>query len=111
MREIQLKPTERRVLEPLLARRSAHAGHARRARIGIDEHLFKHDFRLAQPRSVTMIVDHKNKRLMVEGKTAPELRAALEYIPGRENVLGVARHVGLVPQLRAELFPERAAAR
>jgi transposase len=33
MREIQLKPTERKALERLLARRSAHAGHARRARI------------------------------------------------------------------------------
>ena len=62
------------------------------AKIGIDEHLFKHDFRLAQRRFVTMIVDHKNRRLMelVEGKTAPELRAALEYIPGRENVRWVS---------------------
>lgn len=62
------------------------------AKIGIDEHLFKHDFRLAQRRFVTMIVDHKNKRLMelVEGKTASELRAALEYIPGRENVRWVS---------------------
>ena len=33
MREIQLKPTERKELERVLARRSAHAGHARRARI------------------------------------------------------------------------------
>jgi hypothetical protein len=39
-------------------------------KVGIDEHLFKHDFRLNQRRFVTMIVDHKNKRLMdvVEGK-------------------------------------------
>jgi hypothetical protein len=101
------------VLKRLLAHRSAHAGHARRARIGIDEHLFKHDFRLAQRRSVTMIVESQEQAIdgAGRGKTAPELRAALEYIPGRENVLGVARHVGLVPQLRAELFPERAAAR
>jgi transposase len=62
------------------------------AKIGIDEHLFKHDFKLAQRRFVTMIVDHKNKRLMelVEGKTGAELRAALEYIPGRENVRWVS---------------------
>lgn len=35
-----------------------------------------------------MVVDHKNKRLMelVEGKSGAELRAALEHIPGRENV-------------------------
>jgi transposase len=56
--------------------------------VGIDEHLFKHDFRLEQRRFVTMVVDHKNKRLMelVEGKSGAELRVALEHIPGRENV-------------------------
>jgi transposase len=56
--------------------------------VGIDEHLFKHDFRLEQRRFVTMIVDHKNERLMelVEGKSAAELTVALQYIPGRENV-------------------------
>lgn len=61
-------------------------------KVGIDEHLFKHDFRLNQRRFVTMIVDHKNKRLMevVEGKEAGVLRAALEHIPGRENVRFVA---------------------
>jgi len=31
-------------------------------KVGIDEHLFKHDFRLNQRRFVTMVVDHKNKR-------------------------------------------------
>jgi len=37
---------------------------------GIDEHLFKHDFKFEQRRFVTMVVDHKNKRLMglVESK-------------------------------------------
>lgn len=62
------------------------------AKVGIDEHLFKHDFRLNQRRFVTMIVDHKNKRLMevVEGKEAAVLRAALDHIPGRENVRFVA---------------------
>lgn len=57
-------------------------------KVGIDEHLFKHDFRLEQRRFVTMVVDHKNKRLMelVEGKSGAELNAALQYIPGRENV-------------------------
>lgn len=61
-------------------------------RVGIDEHLFKHDPRLDQRRFVTMVVDHKNKRLMelVEGKSGAELRAALEYIPGRENVRWVS---------------------
>ena len=61
-------------------------------RIGIDEHLFKHEPRLNLRRFVTMVVDHKNKRLMevVHGKSGDELRAALDYIPGRENVQWVA---------------------
>jgi len=61
-------------------------------KIGIDEHLFKHEPKLNLRRFVTMIVDHKNKRLMevVHGKGAEELRAALDYIPGRENVQWVA---------------------
>jgi transposase len=61
-------------------------------KVGIDEHLFKHDFRLNQRRFVTMLVDHKNRRLMevVEGKEAAVLRAALDHIPGRENVRWVA---------------------
>jgi len=33
MREVQLKAAERKALEKLLAKRSAHAGHVRRARI------------------------------------------------------------------------------
>lgn len=62
-------------------------------KIGIDEHLFKHEPKLNQRRFVTMVVDHKNKRLMevVHGKSADELRAALDHIPGRENVRWVAR--------------------
>jgi transposase len=61
-------------------------------KVGIDEHLFKHDYRLEQRRFVTMVVDHKNKRLMelVEGKSGAELHAALEHIPGRENVRWVS---------------------
>jgi transposase len=57
-------------------------------KVGIDEHLFKHDFKLNQRRFVTMVVDHKNKRLMevVEGKDGATLEAALFHIPGRENV-------------------------
>ena len=60
-------------------------------RIGIDEHFFRRgkdgfrDF-------VSVIVDQKNHRLMelVEGRTGGELEAALDYIPGRQNVLSVA---------------------
>jgi transposase len=61
-------------------------------KVGIDEHLFKHDSRLNTRRFVTMIVDHKNGRLMevVEGKEGAVLKAALEHIGGRENVRWVA---------------------
>jgi transposase len=61
-------------------------------KVGIDEHMFKHDSRLNQRRFVTMVVDHKNRRLMevVEGKEGAVLKAALAYIPGRENVRWVA---------------------
>jgi transposase len=61
-------------------------------RIGIDEHLFKHEPKLNLRRFVTMVVDHKNRRLMevVHGKNGDDLRAALDYIPGRENVQWVA---------------------
>jgi transposase len=61
-------------------------------KVGIDEHLFKHDCQLNQRRFVTMIVDHKNSRLMevVEGKDGATLEAALFHIPGRENVRFVA---------------------
>jgi transposase len=60
-------------------------------KVGIDEHFFRRgkdgfrDF-------VTVVVDQKNHRLMevVEGRTGPELEAALAYIPGRENVRTVA---------------------
>lgn len=56
-------------------------------KLGIDEHFFRRgkdgfrDF-------VTVVVDQKNHRLMevVEGRTGPELEAALAHIPGRENV-------------------------
>ncbi len=60
--------------------------------VGIDEHLFKHEPRLNLRRFVTMIVDQNNRRLMevVQGKSADELRAALDYIPGREGVRWVA---------------------
>ncbi len=60
-------------------------------RIGIDEHYFrrgKQGFR----DFVSVIVDAKNHRLMevVDGRTRAELEAALEEIPGRENVRAVA---------------------
>lgn len=61
-------------------------------KVGLDEHMFRHETRLNLRRFVTMVVDHKNKRLMevVEGKEGAVLHAELAHIPGRENVRWVA---------------------
>ena len=60
--------------------------------IGIDEHAFRRSSRGHSTTFATMIVDFKNKRPMelVDGKTGWQLKDALEYIPGRENVKTVA---------------------
>ena len=60
--------------------------------IGIDEHAFRRSSPKAPTTFATMIVDFKNKRPMelVDGKTGWQLKEALEYIPGRENVTTVA---------------------
>ena len=62
------------------------------ATIGIDEHAFRRASRGQSTTFATMIVDFKNKRPMelVDGKTGWQLKEALEYIPGRENVTTVA---------------------
>lgn len=55
--------------------------------IGLDEHFFRRG-RGGFREFVSMVVDHKNRRLMelVEGRTTGQMEAALGYIPGRENV-------------------------
>lgn len=60
--------------------------------IGIDEHAFRRASRGKTTTFATMIVDFKNKRPMelVDGKTGWQLKEALSYIPGRENVTTVA---------------------
>jgi len=60
--------------------------------IGIDEHGFKRGSKARSTIFATMIVDFTNKRPMelVEGKSGADLWAALEHIPGRENVTHVA---------------------
>lgn len=57
-------------------------------KIGIDEHFFRRNKSIDERQFVSMIVDHSNHRLMevVDGKRGDNLRAALEHIPGRENV-------------------------
>lgn len=58
-------------------------------KIGIDEHRFGRDSKTGQTRFATFFVSHsRNKRAfeIVEGRTSAELRAALERIPGREQV-------------------------
>jgi transposase len=56
--------------------------------VGIDEHFFRRDKLHRRRHFVTMVVDHRGKRLMevVHGRTGDELERALDYIPGRENV-------------------------
>jgi transposase len=56
--------------------------------IGIDEHSFKRNKRFGCTEFASMIVDHKNKRVMevAEGKTNASLQTQLAHIPGRENV-------------------------
>jgi transposase len=58
-------------------------------KLGIDEHRFGRDSKTGQTRFATFFVSHsRNKRAfeIVEGRTSGELRAALERIPGREQV-------------------------
>ena len=57
--------------------------------IGIDEHFFSR--RNGYAEFATVIVDYNNKRVreLVLGKTSGGLKAALEDIPGRENVKNV----------------------
>lgn len=56
--------------------------------IGIDEHCFGRKKGFGKREFVTMIVDHKNKKLfdVTLGKTHAELWNQLETRPGRENV-------------------------
>jgi transposase len=56
--------------------------------IGIDEHFFKRHPLFGTREFVSVLVDFKGRRLMevVHGRTSAELRAALDYIPGRLNV-------------------------
>lgn len=56
--------------------------------IGIDEHCFGRKKSLGKREFVTMVVDHKNRRLfdVSLGKSHAELWAQLENRPGRENV-------------------------
>ena len=59
-------------------------------KVGIDEHFFRRNGPARH--FVTMVVDHKNKRVMevVDGKTGGDLHAALQHIEGRERVRFVA---------------------
>jgi len=76
--------------EQLERRRREQENNAWPRSIGIDEHSFKK----SRPGSygyrefVSMIVDHKNKKLfdVVHGKTTADLCLALSQNPGRENV-------------------------
>ena len=69
---------------------------------------FKHDFRLNQRRFVTMVVDHKNNRLMevVEGKDGRRLaRRARAHPRPRERTLRRARPVRPYRSFARSFFP------
>ena len=59
--------------------------------LGIDEHGFRRNKTYGRREFVTMVVDHKNKKLfdVALGKSTNELKAQLGHIPGRENVKSV----------------------
>jgi transposase len=61
-------------------------------RIGIDEHRFKRNPEHGRMDFVTVVADHKGRRLfeVVEGRSKDELSAALLDIPGRDNVRWVS---------------------
>jgi len=56
--------------------------------IGIDEISFKRNRKERNTNFATVIVDVKNSKVLeiVQGKSTEQLKSALEYIPGRENV-------------------------
>jgi transposase len=56
--------------------------------VGIDEHFFRRNPLFGTREFVSVLVDFKGRRLMevVQGRTSNELKAGLEYIPGRHDV-------------------------
>lgn len=56
--------------------------------VGIDEHVFGRKKGLRKREFVTMVVNHKNKKLheVVRGKSHADLHEGMKNIPGRENV-------------------------
>ena len=56
--------------------------------VGIDEHFFRHHPLYGHREFVSVLVDFGGRRLMevVHGKSSADLRAALDYIPGRFGV-------------------------
>jgi transposase len=56
--------------------------------VGIDEHFFRRHPYFGTREFVSVLVDFKGRRLMevVNGRRSPELKAGLDYIPGRQNV-------------------------
>jgi transposase len=74
--------------EQLALRSKKHNRYPFTEAIGIDEHCFGRKKGLGKREFVTMIVDHKNKKLfdVTLGKTHAELWEQLEHRPGRENV-------------------------
>jgi transposase len=56
--------------------------------VGIGEHFFRRNRLYGHREFVSVLVDFRGRRLMevVNGRTSAELKAGLDYIPGRHNV-------------------------
>jgi transposase len=74
--------------EQLELKRRQHNNYPWPKSIGIDEHSFRRNKYYGRMDFVTMVVDHKNRKLfeLVNGKTKAEMIEQLANIPGRENV-------------------------
>lgn len=78
--------------EQLELRRRSRLNYSWPHTIGIDEHFFRRHKNYGGREFCSLIIDYKNKRPyeIVLGRSAPELKAALGKIPGRENVRWVS---------------------
>jgi transposase len=77
--------------------------------IGIDEHYVGKQPKSTFPRFVTLIADHKRKRLIdvVDGKRAADVVEAVRELPGRENVRSITMDLcEPYRNVAIELFPQ-----
>ncbi len=78
--------------------------------IGIDEHSFIRNKQYSRREFVTLIVDHNNKKAkeLIPTRTSLQLKQALAYIPGRENVRNITMDLSTTYRSFARDFFPRA---